>query len=160
VSNQREPNTVSPADSIKQFPGECLEAKHGKLLCVACREELSIKNHIYSGNKHQDTKDRLAKKDARECDIADSLVVYDKAEQPAGTSVSLGERVYWVKVVENLLRAGIPPVKVDDLRDLSENGLKLTHSFHLADCIPLLLKREKETLKNEINGCLFLLYSM
>jgi len=45
--------TVSPADRVKQFPGECLEAKHGKLFCVACREELSlkkrtVKNHIYS----------------------------------------------------------------------------------------------------------------
>ena len=28
----------------------------------------------------------------------------------------------------------------------------MTHSSHLADCIPLLLKQEKETLKNEIAG--------
>ena len=66
---------------------------------MACREELSlkkstVKNHIYSGNKHKDTKDRLAKKEARECDIADSLVVFDNSEQPAGTSVSIAERVY------------------------------------------------------------------
>ena len=158
ASNQTDPKTVSPADRVKQFPGECLEAKHGKLFCVACREELSlkkstVKNHIYSGNKHQDAKDRLAKKEARERDIADSLVAYDKAEQPAGTSVSMAERVYRVKVVENFLRAGIPLVKVDDLRALlEENRLKLTHSSHLADCIPLLLKQEKETLKNEIEG--------
>ena len=154
--NLTDPKTVSPADRVKQFPGECLEVKHGKLFCVACREELSLKkstvqNHLYSGNKHQDAKDRLAKKEARERDIADSLVAYDKAEQPAGTSVSMAERVYRVKVVENFLRAGIPLVKVDDLRALlEENGLKLTHSSHLADCIPLLLKQEKETLKNEI----------
>ena len=158
ASNLTDPKTVSPADRVKQFPGECLEVKHGKLFCVACREELSlkkstVKNHLYSGNKHQDAKDRLAKKEARERDIADSLVAYDKAEQPAGTSVSMAERVYRVKVVENFLRAGIPLVKVDDLRALlEENGLKLTHSSHLADCIPLLLKQEKETLKNEIAG--------
>ena len=129
---------------------------------MACREELSlkkstVKTHIYSGNKHKDAMDRLAKKEARERDIADSLVIYDKAEQPAGTSVSMSERVYRVKVVENFLKAGIPLAKVDDLRALlEENGLKLTHSSHLADYIPLLLRQEKESLKNEIQGCLFL----
>lgn len=67
ASNLTDPKTVSPADRVKQFPGECLEVKHGKLFCVACREELSlkkstVKNHLYSGNKHQDAKDRLAKR--------------------------------------------------------------------------------------------------
>ena len=155
--NQTDPKTVSPADRVKQFPGECLEAQHGKLFCAACREELSlkkstVKSHIYSGNKHKDAKDRLAKKEARERDIAHSLVVYDKTEE-SGTSVSMAERVYRVKVVENFLRAGIPLSKIDDLRALlEENGLKLTHSSHLADYIPVLLQQEKETLKNEIQG--------
>ena len=140
--NQTDPKTVSPADHVKQFPGECLEAQHDKLFCAACREELSlkkstVKSHIYSGNKHKDAKDRLAKKEARERDIAHSLVVYDKMEQ-SGTSVSMAERVYQVKVVENFLRAGIPLAKVDDLRALlEENGLKLTHSSHLTDYIPV-----------------------
>ena len=35
---------------------------------------------------------------------------------------------------------------------LEENGLKLIHSSHLADCIPLLLKQEKENLQAEIEG--------
>ena len=78
---------------MKEFPGECLEVRLGKQFCVACREELSlnkstIKNHIYSGNKHSDAKARLAKK---EHDISDSLVVHHKGEQPAGTSVSMAE---------------------------------------------------------------------
>ncbi len=50
---------------------------------------------------------RLAKKEAREPGIADSLAVYDRAEQPPGTSLSMAEKVYRVKVVENALRAGI-----------------------------------------------------
>jgi len=110
----------------------------------ALTKEAYCKEPYLLCNKHQVAKERLAKKEARECDIADSLVVYDKAEQLAGTSVSLAERVYRVKVVENFLRAGIPLVKVDDLRALlEENGLKLTHSSHLADCTPLLLKQGK-----------------
>ena len=47
---------VSPAEHLKEFPGECLEVRCGKLFCIACRDELSlkksmVKNHIYSGNK-------------------------------------------------------------------------------------------------------------
>ena len=72
----------------------------------------TVKNHIFSGNKHKDAKDRLAKKEARERDIAASLAIYDKAEKPAGTSVSMAERVHQVKVVKSLLRAGIPLSKV------------------------------------------------
>ena len=60
-----------------------------------------VKNHISSGNKHRDAKARLARKEARERDIAQSLVAHNKEEQPAGTSVSMAERVYRVKVVEN-----------------------------------------------------------
>ena len=63
------------------------------------------------------------------------------------------ERVYKVRVVENFLKAGIPLSKVDSLCGLlEENGLKLTHSSHLADSIPLLLKQEKEKLRAEVEG--------
>ncbi len=60
-SNQTDPKSDSPADRVKLFPGECLEARHGKLFCVACWEEVllkksTVKNHIYSGNKHKDVK--------------------------------------------------------------------------------------------------------
>ena len=56
-------------------------------------------------------------------------------------------------MVENFLRAGIPLAKVDELGALLEgNSLKLTHSSHLADYIPVPLQQEKETLKNEIQG--------
>lgn len=122
----------------------------------ACREELSlkkstIKNHIHSGEKHKNAKANLAKKEARERDIAQYLSVYDKQEQPAGTSVTMEERVYRVKVVENFLKAGIPLTKVDNLRCLlEENGLRLTHSSHLADCIPIILKEEKQAIQDEL----------
>ena len=66
VANLTDPKMVSPVDRVKQFPGDCLEEWHGKLFCVACREEISLKKstvkmHIYLGNKHKHTKDRLAK---------------------------------------------------------------------------------------------------
>ena len=156
VPSPSDPKTVSPSTRAKEFPGECLEVRQGKLFCAACREELSlkkstVKNHISSGNKHSDAKARLARKEARERDIAQSLVAHDKEEQPAGTSVSMAERVYRVKVVENFLRAGIPLSKIDTLRALlEENGLRLTHSSHLADYIPLLLRQENELIRSEL----------
>ena len=90
---------------MREFPRECLEVRQGKLFCATCREKLSlkksiVKNHISSGNKHSDAKARLAKKEAREREIAKSLVAHDKEEQPAGTSVSMAEKVYCVEVVE------------------------------------------------------------
>ena len=89
--------------------------------CDTCREELSfkkstVKNHIYSGTKHKDTKERVEKKEAREQDIVEALAVRDKSKQPAGKHVSMLERVHRVKVVESFLKAGIPFAKIDDLR--------------------------------------------
>ena len=150
-----DPSKISPKDRIKEFPNEYLEVRHDKLFCLACRKELSLKkstinNHVYS-NTHKNSKEALVRKEAREGDISNYLKKYDKEEQPAGTSLSMAERVYRVRVVENFLRAGIPLSKVDSLRGLlEEDGMKLTHSSHLADCIPLLLKQEKEKLRAEL----------
>ena len=158
MPNQTDPKTVSPSAHVKEFPGECLTVRHGRLFRDTCREELSlkkstVKNHIYSGTKHKDAKERVEKKEARERDIADALAVHNKSEQPAGKYVSMLERVYQVKVVENFLKAGIPLAKIDDLRVLlEESGVRLTHSSHLADCIPLLLRQEKEALHKEVEG--------
>ena len=99
VPNSTDPKTVSPAVRVKEFTGEYLDVRNGKLFCVACQEELSvkkstIKNLLYYGRKHKNARLKLAKKEAREQDIADCLVAYDKLEKPAGTSVSMAERVY------------------------------------------------------------------
>ncbi len=53
----------------------------------------------------------------------------NKEEHPAGTSVSMEEHVYRVRVVEGFLAAGVPLAKVDSLRSLLED------SSHLADYI-------------------------
>ena len=113
----------------------------------------TVRNHIYSGNKHKNSKRKLAEKEARERDIASYLKKVDKQEPAAGSLVSMEERVYRVRVVEAFLSAGIPLAKVDCLRGLlEENGLKLTSSTHLYDFIPPLLKEEKESLRAEIEG--------
>ena len=127
VPNSTDPKTVSPAARVKEFTGEHIDVRNGKMFCVACREELSvkkstIKNHHYYGRKHKDARLKLAKKEARERDIADCFVAYDKLEKPAGISDSMAERVYRVKVVEYFLKDGIPLHKEDDLRVLLARG--------------------------------------
>ena len=158
AANVTDPKSVSPTSRVKEFPGECLSVRSGKLFCDACREELAlkkstIKNHIESGDKHKRAKEKLSRKEARERDIAESLRSYDKEVQPAGTQVSMEERVFRLRVVEEFLRAGIPLAKIDDLRGILEEGaLRLTHSSHLADYIPPILRTEKQKVRKELEG--------
>lgn len=60
--------------------------------------------------------------------------------------------MYRLKVVEQFLGVGIPLVKVDSLRGLLEEGaVKLTHSSHLADYIPVILQEHKKQIRSEID---------
>ena len=91
-------------------------------------EEISLKkstvrNHIYSGNQHKNSKRKLAENEARERDVASYFKKVDKQEHAAGSLVSMEERVYRVRVVEAFLSAGIPLAKVDCLRGLLEKKM-------------------------------------
>ena len=100
-------------------------------------------------------KKSLESKAAKECDLTELLTSYDKEVQPAGTSVhvSMEDRVYRAKVVKQFLYAGIPISKIDSLRGLlEENALRLTHSSHLLNFIPPLLKKEKQAVCQEVEG--------
>jgi hypothetical protein len=71
-----DPKGVSQNQRVKEFPTEPLTVSHGQLFCSACREQLSLrrsilKNHVESV-KHRNSKERLARKCARERDIARS----------------------------------------------------------------------------------------
>ena len=83
----------------------------------------------------------------------DLLQTYDREVQPAGRQVSMEERVYRAKVVEQFLKAGIPLRKIDSLRELlEENALRLTHSSHLFDYIAPLHLKEKQSIREQISG--------
>lgn len=61
-------------------------------------------------------------------------------------------RVYHTKVVESFL-AEIPLAKVDSMRELlEESSLRLTHSSHLSDYIPVVHKWENLEIREEIQG--------
>ena len=112
VTNQTDPKSAST--TYQDFPNECSDVRNSKLFCIACREELALKKSTVknSGDKHKKAKERLTRKEARKCDIVQSLQAYDKEVEPAGTNVSMEQRVYRVKVVEQFLRAGIPLAKL------------------------------------------------
>ena len=88
------------------------------------------------------------KKTSRERDIAEVLRGYDKEVQPKGScSVPMDTRVYRVRVVEQFLKCGVPLKKIDGFRHLLEEGcLRLTHSSHLSDYIPVIHQEEKKKI--------------
>ena len=87
-----DPKTVTPGQHVKQFRNKCLAVHAGKLFCEACWEEIAIKKstikgHLYSGEKHKASKEKLTKKEPRECDISQNLIAYDKEVEPIGKAL-------------------------------------------------------------------------
>ena len=153
-----DPKSVSPAQRIPEFSDEQLTVSNGKLFCKACREELSLKkivvaNHVQS-KKHIAGKGKLSLKEAKERDIAESLVSSDQLDHPVGETLPLEQRVYRVKVVKTFLRAAVPLNKLTAFRDLlEENAFRLTDRRHMFDLVPFILTQEIAQIKAEMGGC-------
>ena len=43
-SNSSDPKSVMPQQRVKRYANECLTVSNGKLFCLACREQLSLKS--------------------------------------------------------------------------------------------------------------------
>ena len=117
-----EPQSVTTSQRMREFPGENLSVLSGKLFCTACRETLSVKKSVLNqhvkSSKHAAGKERLASKQARQRNIADMLVKYDKDKHPIGETLSEEVRVYKIQVVTSFLKARVPLSKIDCFRDL------------------------------------------
>ena len=119
-STYSEPKGVKPQDRVRKYPKECLSVSHGKLFCIACREELSLKssslrNHLKS-LKHKEGKEHLKRKEIRERDIATKLTSYNKETHLVSQNIAESMQVFRVKVVSTFLRTGIPLNKLDLFR--------------------------------------------
>jgi len=149
-----DPKGVTPSQRVREFPKESLSVSKGHLFCSARREQLSlkrsvIKNHVQC-SKHESSKKRMEKKEAREGDIAESLTKYNKEIHPQGETLPQ-EQVYWVKVVSAFLKTGVPLNKIDCFRDLlEENTLRLTDRQNMHNYIPFILSEEKSRVFYEI----------
>ena len=156
-STSSEPKRVTPQQRIKEFPGEQLVVSSYKLFCRACREELNLKrstiqNHVRSV-KHVEGKDKMAKREAREQDIAVALKAHNSKEHLVGEHLPEVQQVFRVKVVSAFLRAGVPLAKLQFFKELlEEGGYRLPDKRSLFDLVPFIQKREREDIAAKIAG--------
>ena len=156
-STSSETKRVTPQQRLKEFPGEHLVISMSKLFCRACREEFNLKlstirNHIRSV-KHVDGKNKVAKKEAREQDIATALRAHNAKEHLVGEHLPVAQQVFRVNVVSAFLRAAVPLSKLQYFKELfEESGFRLTDRRSLFDLIPFIQKREREDVAGEIAG--------
>ena len=95
-----------------------------------CREELGLKSSVVSNHvkssKHKLGKERLARKEAAERDIATAFQTANQELHPRGETLP-EERIYRVKVVRVFLRTATPLNKLNHFRGLlEENALRLS----------------------------------
>ena len=151
-----DPISVTPSQRVKEFLNESLTVSNKWLFCNACREEVGLKstvvrNHVRS-NKHEMGKNRLARKDAVERDIAQAFRAAE-TEHPRGETLPEDQRVYRVRVVRVFLRTATPLNKLSYFRCLlEENALRLADRRQMADLIPFVLSQEQESIKKEISN--------
>ena len=102
-----------------------------------------LNQHVKS-SKHAAGKERLASKQARQRNIADMLVKYDKDKHPIGETLSEEVRVYRIQVVTSFLKVGVPLSKIDCFRDLlEENAFQLSQGSNLNQLIPFIHQQDK-----------------
>ena len=140
---------------IREFKDEPFRKSNNKLFCEACREELSekasiIKRHVDS-QKHKSGVEKIAKKKKRHLTVLDAMKNYDKEVHPKGEMLSDNQRVFRVRVLKTFLKAGVPLQKMDDFRELlEEGGYRLTSVPNMRQLIPFVRKEEEEMIKGEI----------
>lgn len=156
-SMKNTPKTITPAKRCKQFPGEFLIVRSGKLYCDICRHEIStlksvIKVHVAS-TKHLDSKCGRAE---RACEAKQLLLDGNEfltANKAKGSTLPDEVIVYRIKCLRAFLQSGIPISKIDQLRPLlEEGGERLTGRQHLSELIPAVLESERKFVKAALEG--------
>lgn len=150
-----DPKSVTPADRVRSYPNESLTVSNKKLFCDACREELAMKKsvidlHIKSA-KHARGKERLSSRKKRDESIIQALRKYDEKYHPEGECLPSATRLYRIKVVSTMLKAGVPLSKADAFRELlEEDAYALTSAANLRQLLPFIHNQEIKMLKEEI----------
>ena len=140
--SRHNPKSSSPYQRVQEFPSENFTVSAGKLFCCGCREELGLKVSIIQlhvkSRKHQAGKERHLRSEARERDIATSFAKYNQQEHTSGETLPEEMQVYRIRVVTAFLKASVPLNKVENFRDLTENGQRLAGRRSLSDLIPFI----------------------
>jgi len=151
VRGSVDPN-VSSWDRVNEFKDQCLTVVSGNLRCDACKETISkkkssVKKHVAPA-KHIKALENIKKSKMKDQNIKDLLA--KTSGKAKGSTLPEDMRLYRYKLVEALLKAGIPLLKVDILRPFLEKyGHRLTSRNHLAEFIPMIRQREID-LKSEV----------
>ena len=78
---------------------------------------------------------------------------YDSENHPVGENLPETTRIYRVKVVTAMLRAGVPLSKIDSFRELlEEHAFSLCSVSNLRQVLPFIHHEEMLRLKSEIQG--------
>ncbi|CAH3043890.1 unnamed protein product, partial [Porites lobata] len=111
-----------------------------------------IKRHVDS-QKHKSGVEKIAKKKKRDLTVLDAMKNYDKEVPPKREMLSDNQRVFRVRVLKTFLKAGVPLQKMDDFRELlEEGGYRLTSVPNMRQLIPFVRNEEEEMIKGEISG--------
>ena len=88
-----EPQSITAAARLREFPNQHLSVCLGKLLCDACREPLSLKKSVVAlhlkSAKHTSGVERIESKHTREKNIVDLLNKYNQEVHPVGEGLLL-----------------------------------------------------------------------
>lgn len=117
----------SAKQRLEQFKHETLKAiRDNVIFCQPCKEEVSVKmsdlNAYVSSRKHKLNKEKLAKTNKREEDIAKALSKYDQEKHPKGETLPTSTRVFKVKAVQAFLKSGTPSNRMEYFRDVFEEA--------------------------------------
>ena len=140
-----DPKNISANERVKTYPDEGFIVRNSKLFCCACKEVLALNKSSIKSQKHISGKKKLALMNKEESNILEALHVYDSRVHLVGDGLPDSTRVYRVKVVTTMLKAGVPLNKIDLFRDLlEEHGYALTSSTHLRQLIPFIYQERVE----------------
>ena len=130
----------------------------GKLFCSACQEELSlklsiVKNHVDSAKPSQH-KQKIKEKNSWEQDIAQAFRVYEQeVHHRVGESLPEVHKLWRIKVVTTFLKAGVPLVKIDQLRGLlEEHAYSLSDRRGMSDLISFIQSEEQQQINAKLQG--------
>ena len=144
---------VSLWDRVNELKDQCLTVVSGNLRCDACKETISkkkssVKKHVASA-KHIKALENVKNSKMKDQNIKDLLA--KTSGKAKGATLPEDMRLYRYELVEALLKAGIPLLKVDILRPFLEKyGHRLTSRNHRAELIPMIRQREIDLVKSEV----------
>lgn len=150
---------LNPEERILAFPNQSLCKVDGKLHCLACKTDRSLR--LSSLRTHLDSDEHKRKLAAHNDALAGDADIgrligsfFEKHPDVEGQTLSQEVHMYRWNVMESFMYAGVARHKIDMLRHLLERaGIPLTASDHMCKLyIPQIEEREIKRVVKELLG--------